>query len=136
MSQYTTELNFVFDKGIKKVYVTYPYYVEKEYSGLCTKDYDSVYELVGGRSRIYFSKYYKISKIKQLGKELVCDGFNVLYIGCFQDIFYITKFDYNKEKYVILYKQYLHKLPDHMFINNILDVKPHNDKANDMPRPF
>jgi len=136
MSQNIVELSFVFDKGIKKVFVTYPYYVEKEYPGICTKSYESVYELVGGRSRIYFSKYYRISRIKKLGKELVCDGFNVLYIGCFQDIFYIAKFDYNKEKYVILFKQYLYKIPDHIFINNILNVKPHPDKKNDKYRPL
>jgi len=102
------------------IYVREPFFIEEKYEGTCEKDHNEFfYELAGGGRKIYFTKYYRIGKMDEYQLQ---DPFFVLYVGCFKDVFYMAIFDFNEEKYKIIYKRFVKDLPMNIDLEELLRI--------------
>lgn len=112
------EMVFVSGTNTRVIKVNLPYYIDEKYDGRCEKTYGKLYEVIGGGKKIYFSKYYKIGKVDS--KYQLQDPFFVLLVGCYKDIFYMAIFDFDEERYKIIYKKYIEDLPAYSSLEKIL----------------
>lgn len=110
-------LVFVGDGMVRTIAVDHPYVVVKQYDGTCSKNAEWAYRIRGGGVRLYFTKYYVVAKVDNYG---LVEPFSEMYVGCYKNVFYITRFDVKKEKFVILYKNYLEKLPNETKLTSLL----------------
>ena len=111
-------ITFIGDKAIRTITIDRPYIILKHYEGTCSKNAIQAYRIRGGGMRLYFTEYYVVAKVDEYG---FVKPFTETYVGCYKDVFYITKFDIKKEKFVILYKNYLEKLPNYVNLISLLE---------------
>ena len=108
----------LFGDGFSKtIYVNHPYFVRNSYPGVCSKNAREAYEVIGGKIKLMFTAYYVVSKVDEYGIE---DPFSKVLVGCFKDLFYMAKFDYEKGTYVTFHKKPLKDLPDGINFEQLL----------------
>jgi hypothetical protein len=114
------DMVFISGNDVRIITVRDPFFIDEKYDGTCEKDHNKFfYELVGGGRKIYFTKYYKIGRI---GEYQLQDPFFVLLVGCFRNIFYMAMFDFNEERYKIIYKRYVKDLPTNIDLEGLLKL--------------